>query len=66
MMTKYQRIFFIQQHGSFINLFFFSHSGHIVLLTYKIQQIVSFFLFLFILMGIVMCILRKYTCYLEH
>ena len=51
MMTKYTT-------SIFHTTTFRSHSGHTVLLSahvvYKIQQIVSFFLFLFILMGILM------------
>ena len=53
MMRNKKGVFFMQQHESFIDLFFL-HSGNIVLLSAHVQNttIVSFCLFLFTLMGI--------------
>ena len=53
MMRNKKGVFFMQQHESFIDHFFL-HLGHIVLLSAHVQNttIVSFCLFLFTLMGI--------------
>ena len=53
MMTKYTTSIFGYNNMKALLIFFFLHSGHIVLLSAHVQ-IVSFFLFLFILMGILM------------